>query len=167
MNAKPEYIPDIVSQALAWLDKMKIAYRYVPEARLWEFVYDGLYMLLINECEDDELFLFAPMFITDTDDEEMRQMVYDCSISTFEIEFSDNCVYSYDGDGVCHLAQCWGFRGKKPRLLKKIFIEKLKEMHEYQIKMHLILQCTYEGMFNPPQEIMREIFKDLKANESD
>ena len=36
---KPKHIPSIVGQALAWLDKMKIAYRYVPDADLWEFVY--------------------------------------------------------------------------------------------------------------------------------
>lgn len=167
MNANPEYIPNIVGQALTWLDKMKIAYRYVPEAQLWEFVYDGLYMLLMNECEADELCLYAPMLITDTDDKEIRQMVYDCSTGVFELEFSDKCDYAYDGDGVCHLAQCWGFRGVKPRLLKKVFVEKLMEMHEYQIQMHFILQCTYEGMFNPPPEIMREIFKDLKPDESD
>lgn len=33
--------------------------------------------------------------------------------------------------------------------------------------MHLILHGTYEGMFNPPAEVMREIFKDLKFDESD
>lgn len=167
MNCKPENIPDIVGQALVWLDKMKISYRYVPESRLWEFVYDGLYMLLINDCEDDELCLYAPMMITDTDDEEIRQMVYDCSVPMFEHEFSSNCDYGYDGDGVCHLSQCWGFRGEKPRLLKKIFVEKLRELHDYQIKTHFILKCTYEGMFNPPPEIMREIFKDLKPDDSD
>lgn len=156
MNDKPQYVPNIVGQALARLDKMKIAYRYVPEALLWEFVYDGLYMLLINECEDDELCFYAPMFITDSDDEEIRKMVYDCSTSIFEMEFSDKCAYSYDGDGLCHLCQCWDFRDAKPRLLKKIFVEKLKEMHDCQIKMHFILKCTYESMFNPPPENMRE-----------
>lgn len=40
MNNKPTHIPNIVSQALNWLDKMGIIYRYVPEAQLWEFVYD-------------------------------------------------------------------------------------------------------------------------------
>lgn len=166
MNDKPVNIPNIVGQALALLDKMKIAYRYVPEAQLWEFVYDGLYLLLMNECEDDELCLYAPMFITDTDNEEIRKMIYECSTGMLEMELSTNCDYGYDGDGVCHIAQWWGIQSKNPRLTRKVFEEKIKEMHEYQIKMHFILRCTYEGMFNPPPEIMREIFKDLKPDES-
>lgn len=165
-SKKPKHIPIVVSQAIAWLDKMKIAYRYIPEAQLWEFVYDGLYMLLINECEDNEFGLYAPMLITDTDDEEIRKTVYECSTGILEMEVSSNCDYGYDGDGICHIAQWWGIQSKNPRLTRKVFEEKLKEMHEYQIKMHFILQGTYESMFNPPSEVMREIFKDLKTDEA-
>ena len=43
MTAKPNHIPLTVGQALVWLDKMKIAYRYIPESELWVFVYaDGM-----------------------------------------------------------------------------------------------------------------------------
>lgn len=59
MRSEPKYIPSTVGQALAWLDKMKIAYRYIPESELWEFVYDGLYMLLMNDYEDNEFGLYA------------------------------------------------------------------------------------------------------------
>lgn len=138
-SKKPKHIPIVVSQAIAWLNKMKIAYRHIPEAQLWEFVYDGLHMLLINECEDNEFGLYAPMLITDTDDEEIRKTVYECSTGILEMELSSNCDYGYDGDGVCHIAQWWGIRGKNPRLTRKVFEEKLKEMHENQIKMHFIL----------------------------
>ncbi len=54
MKTEPKHIPSIVGQALAWLDKMKIAYRYVPDADLWEFVYDGLYLLMIARTMSSE-----------------------------------------------------------------------------------------------------------------
>lgn len=73
MKTEPKNIPLTVGQALTWLDKMKIAYRYVPDADLWEFVYDGLYLLLMNECKDNELGIYAPIFITDSDDEEIQK----------------------------------------------------------------------------------------------
>lgn len=133
---KPNHIPLIVGQALTWLNKMKIAYRYVPDADLWEFVYDGLYMLLMNECEDNEFGLYAPMVITDTDDEEIRKMVYECSVPSIEQELSSNCDFGYHGEGLCHVAQWWGIQSKNPRLTKKVFVEKLKEMHDFQVKLH-------------------------------
>lgn len=167
MTTKPNHIPLIVGQALVWLNKMKIAYRYVPDADLWEFVYDGLYMLLMNECEDNEFGLYAPMVITDTDDEEIRKMVYECSVPSIEQELSSNCDFGYHGEGLCHVAQWWGIQSKNPRLTKKVFVEKLKEMHDFQVKLHFILHCTYEGMFNPPAEVMQEIFKNIKSDESD
>lgn len=166
-NNSPKHIPNIVKQALAWLDRMKISYRYIPEAQLWEFVYDGLYLLLMNDCENNEFGIYAPMFITDDDDEEIRKMVYECSKPIIEMEFSDNCEVAYDGDGVCHLAQWWGFKCEKPRLTKKVFVEKLKEMHDCQLTLHLILHCTHEGMFNPPREVMEEIFKNISTDETD
>lgn len=167
MTTKPNHIPSIVGQALAWLDKMKIAYGYVPDADLWEFVYDGLYMLLMNDCNDSEFWLYAPMVITDTDDEEIRKMVYECSVPSIEHELSSNCDFGYHGDGLCHVAQWWGIQSKNPRLTKKVFVEKLKEMHDFQVKLHFILHCTYEGMFNPPAEVMQEIFRNIKSDESD
>lgn len=167
MTAKPNHIPSTVGQALAWLDKMKIAYRYIPESELWEFVYDGLYMLLMNDCKDNEFGLYAPVLITDTDDEEIQKMVYDCSVPTIEQELSPNCDFGYHGEGLCHVAQWWGIQSKNPRLTKKFFVEKLKEMHDFQIKLHFILHCTYEGMFNPPAEVLQEIFKNINAAEPD
>lgn len=167
MNNKSTHIPNIVGQALAWLDKTKIAYRYIPESELWEFVYDGLYMLLMNDCKDNEFGLYAPVLITDSDDEEIQKMVYDCSVPSIEQEFSANCDFGYHGEGLCHVAQWWGIQSNSPRLTKKVFMEKLKEMHEYQIKLYFILHCTYECMFNPPQEVLKDIFKDFKYDESD
>ena len=166
-NNSPKHIPNVVKQALTWLDKMKIAYRYIPESELWEFVYDGLYMLLMNDCKDNEFGLYAPVLITASDDEEIQNMVYDCSVPSIEQELSSNCDFGYHGEGLCHIAQWWGIQSNNPRLTKKVFIEKLKEMHEYQIKMYFIFHCTYEGMFNPPQEVLRDIFKDLKYDEND
>ncbi len=165
MRSEPKYIPSTVGQALAWLDKMKIAYRYIPESELWEFVYDGLYMLLMNECEDNEFGLYAPVLITDSDDMEIQKMVYDCSVPTIEQELSPNCNFGYHGEGLCHVAQWWVIQSKNPRLTKKVFVEKLKEMHDFQIKLHFILHCTYEGMFNPPAEVLQEIFKNINAAE--
>lgn len=167
MNNKPTHIPNIVEQALAWLDKMKIAYRYLPESELWEFIYDGLYVLLMNDCNDNEFGLYAPVLITDSDDEEIQKMVYDCSVPSIKQEFSANCDFGYHGEGLCHVAQWWGIQSNSPRLTKKFFMEKLKEMHEYQIKLYFILHCTYEGMFNPPPEVLKEIFKNLKFDERD
>lgn len=112
MTTKPNHIPSIVGQALAWLDKMKIAYRYVPDADLWEFVYDGLYMLLMNDCNDSEFGLYAPMVITDTDDEEIRKMVYECSVPSIEQELSSNCDFGYHSEGLCHVSQWWGIPSK-------------------------------------------------------
>ena len=91
----PERVPAIVRQALTWLDRMGIACRYVPDAQLWEFVYDGLYMLLMNDCNDNEFGLYAPVLITDTDDEEIQKMVYECSVPSIEQELSSNCDFGY------------------------------------------------------------------------
>ena len=88
MNTKPEQITSTVGQALAWLDKMKIAYRYVENADLWEFVYNGLYLLLMNDCKDNEFGIYAPMLITDSDDAEIQKMVYECSVPSSEQEVS-------------------------------------------------------------------------------
>lgn len=167
MNNKPTHIPNIVGQALAWLKKMKIAYRYIPESELWEFVYDGLYMLLLNDCKDNEFGLYVPVLITDSDDEEIQKMVYDCSVPSIEQELSSNCDFGYHSNGLCHVAQWWGIQSNNPKLTKEVFMEKLKEMHEYQITMLFILHCTYEGMFNPPPEVLREIFKVLECDKSD
>lgn len=166
MKTEPKHIPSTVGQALAWLDKMKIAYRYVPDADLWEFVYGGLYLLLMNDCKDNEFGIYAPMLITDSDDSEIQKMVYECSVPTIEIELSSNCDFGYDGDGLCHIAQWWGIQSERPRLTKKVFMEKLKETHEYQQKLHFILHCTYECMFNPPEEVMSEIFKNINTDEA-
>lgn len=156
----PDHTPIIVGQALAWLTKMGIAYRYVPNAQSWEFIYDGLYLLIANECEANELGIYAPMLITDSDDEEIQRMVYEWSLPVIENEFSSNCDFGYNGEGLCHGCQWLGIRGQKPHLTKKTFVEKLNEMHELQLKLHFILQCTYEFMFNPPPEVMNEILKD-------
>lgn len=167
MKTKPNHIPSPVRQALNWLDRMGIAYRYIPDALLWEFVYDGLYMLLMNDCNDNEFGLYAPVLITDTDDEEVQKMVYECSVPSIEHVLSSNCDFGYHGEGLCHVAQWWGVEGKNPVLTKKAFVEKLKEMHKYQIEMHFILQGTYEGMFNPPEDVMQEVFKNINATETD
>lgn len=167
MNDKPDYIPNTVGQALAWLDKMKIAYRYIPDAKLWEFTFDGLYLLLMNDCEEDEFGIYAPVLITDSDDEKICKIVYECSLPTIEMELSDNCDFCYHGEGLCHVAQWWGYKSTKPRLTKKVFVEKLKEMHEYQLKLHFILHCTYKFMFNPPREIMEEIFNNIEDDNHD
>ena len=167
MNTKPEQIPSTVGQALAWLDKMKIAYRYVENADLWEFVYNGLYLLLMNDCKDNEFGIYAPMLITDSDDAEIQKMVYECSVPSIEQELSSDCDFGYDGDGLCHVAKWWGIQSEKPRLTKKVFVEKLKEMHDQQLKLHFILHCTHECMFNPPEEVMREIFKNINTDEAD
>lgn len=167
MGNIPEHIPNIVGQALAWLDKMKIAYRYIPDAKLWEFTYDGLYLLLMNDCEDNEFGIYAPMLITDTDDEEICKMVYECSLPTIEMELSQNCDFGYHGEELCHIAQWWGINSSKPRLTKKAFVAKLKEMHEYQLKLHFILHCTYEGMFTPPREVMEGILKYAEIENND
>lgn len=165
-SIKPKHIPSTVGQALAWLDKMKIAYRYISDAELWEFVYDGLYLLLMNDCKDNEFGIYAPILITDTVDEEIQKMVYECSVPTIETELSSNCDFGYNDDGLCHVAQWWGCQCDNPRLTRKVFEEKLKEMHDYQLKLHFILHCTYEGMFNPPSEVMEDIFKKLKTGEN-
>ena len=166
-NNSPNHIPNVVKQALTWLDKMEIEYRFIPEAQLWEFIYDGLYLLLMNDCENNEFGIYAPMLITDDDDEEIQKMVYECSMPIIEMEFSSNCEVGYDGEGLCHISQWWGIQSPKPRLTKKIFMEKLGEMHELQLKFHFILHCTYEGMFNPPRKVMEEIFRNIKNEETD
>lgn len=109
MKTEPKNIPLTVGQALAWLDKMKIAYRYVPDADLWEFVYDG--------------------------------------------------------KGLCHISQWWKTQSVKPHLTRKVFVEKLTEMHDQQLKLHFILHCTHECMFNPPEEVLKEIFRDHNTDE--
>lgn len=166
MENRPKHIPVVIGQALAWLDKMKIEYRYIPEAELWEFLYNSLYLLLMNDCEEDEFGIYAPVLITDSDDEEICKMVYECSLPTIEMKLTDNCDFGYHGEGLCHIAQWWGYKSAKPRLTKELFVEKLKEMHEYQLKLHFILHCTYECMFNPPREVIEDIFKDLKSDET-
>lgn len=167
MENKPEYTPSTVRQALAWLDKLNISYHYVPEAHLWEFIYDGLYLLLLNDCKDNEFGIYAPMLITETDDEEICKIVCDVTFPMCEKEFSPDCNIGYDGNGMCHIAQGWFIESKRPHLTKKTFVEKLNEMHDYQLKLHFALQLTYEGMFNPPREVMEEIFKNLNNEESD
>lgn len=167
MKTEPKNIPLTVGQALTWLDKMKIAYRYVPDADLWEFVYDGLYLLLMNECKDNELGIYAPIFITDSDDEEIQKMVYECSVPTIEMELSSNCDFGYDGNGLCHISQWWKTQSEKPHLTRKVFVAKLTEMHNQQLKLHFILHCTHECMFNPPEEVMKEIFRDHNTDETE
>lgn len=166
-NNSPKHIPAVVKQALAWLDKMEIEYRYIPDAQFWEFVYDGLYLLLMNDCADNEIGIYAPVLITDSEDEEIRKMVYECSEPVIKMEFTSNYDCGYDGGGVCHVAQWWGSKCEKPSLSKKVFVGQLKEMHDCQLKLHFILHCTYEGMFNPPREVMEEIFSNIKNEEID
>ena len=156
---KPDYTPSAVRQALAWLGKMEIACRYVADAGLWEFVYDGLYLLLINDCADDELGIYAPMLITDSDNEQIRQIVYECSVPAIEAEFSPDCDFGYQGDGLCHVARWWTLTGAGRRLTKKALVGRLKEMRDAQLRLHFILHGTYEGMFNSPKEVLEDIFK--------
>ncbi len=155
----PKHIPIVVSQALAWLDKMRVTYHYIPDSGLWVFEYEGLDLLLWNDVNENEFGLYAPVLITDSDDEEICKMVYECSVSVIEMELSSNCDFGYDGNGLCHVAQWWGIESTKPRLTRKVFEEKLKEMHDCQLKLHFILHCTYESMFNPPAEVVDEILK--------
>ena len=144
MEPKPNHIPPLVEQALAWLEKMNIAYCYIPESEFWEFKYDGLYMFIVNAPDGNFLEICAPVFIT------------------------DSSHYGYDGHGMCHILQLISPQNPKSRLTKTFFVGKLKEIHELQFKLHDILHCTYEGMFNPPAEVMREILKDVhKSDEND
>lgn len=163
----PESTPDIVGQALACLDRMDIHYRYRSDAGLWEFLYDGLYLLLLNDCKDNELGIYAPVFIVDSEDEEIRKMVYECSESAIEMELSSGCDFGYDGDGVCHVAGWWEFQCEKPRLTLKEFEAKLEEIHERQLKICCILHETYEMMFNPPGEVIEEILKNKTKDNPD
>lgn len=168
MEPKPNHIPPLVEQALAWLEKMNIAYCYIPESEFWEFKYDGLYMFIVNAPDGNFLEICAPVFITDSDDVEIQDMVYECSEPVIEMEFSSMSHYGYDGHGMCHILQLISPQNPKSRLTKTFFVGKLKEIHELQFKLHDILHCTYEGMFNPPAEVMREILKDVhKSDEND
>lgn len=163
-NNEPVRTSYVVGQALAWLDKLNIPYRYAPEANLWEIVYEGRYLLLINDSEDNEMGIMAPVYISESDDERIQDMVYECSVPILESELSPDCDFCYHGNGLCRVSQWWVSRREQPRLTKKFFSEKLKEMHDTQLRFGLILRCVYEAMFNTPREKVEEVLRDLRTD---
>lgn len=167
MDAGPGKTPTITDQALVWLDKMKIAYSPMPDDVSLIFTYKGSHLCILNDCQDNELVIYAPILIVDSDDEKIQDMVYKVSTPIIERVLSPECEHVYLRHGLGYITQGYAFQRKPLRLKKNTFVKILKEMHDLQLEIEFILHCTHETMFNPPEEVMSEIFKDINNEETD
>lgn len=147
---RPNHIPNVVGQALAWLDNMKLPYRYCAESDLWELTYKGYYVLIPNDVEEDELGFIAPA-MTHGDNEDTYRMVFDLAVKVTEGKLPE-CDVQYVGQGLCQVSQWWKLSGRRQKLFKYRFIEKLNEIHEVQLKFWFTLSLAYDALFNPSED---------------
>lgn len=156
----PDKIPVLVSQALHWLDTMKIPYSFCDEAKMWQFKYDGTFISIPNDIDDREIGFHTIVFYEEElKDEEVQKMVFDFAkmLVKDDPEFADAEI-PYMSEGFGNLSTWHGISTPKykPCLFKKKLIEFLDHIADLQLKFCLMCDAAYEALFNPPAEVLRE-----------
>lgn len=159
---RDEHIPEIVNQALAWLDNMNIEYQYFEDGDFWNFRYKGLTIDLINSVDDNILAIYAPCLVLDenydiVEDDKICRMTYDMALRMAKDDKLD-CDLDYYGNGLAMVSQWWEFTSPRKMLYKYKFIEHLKIISDLHNKFQFLLDLSYNAMFNPPKEVMEEVF---------
>lgn len=156
----PDKIPILVSQALHWLDTMKIPYTFCEDAKMWQFNYNGIFISIPNDIDDREIGLISIVCYEDeSNDQEIQKMVFDFAVMLVKDD-SDfaNVEINYMSEGFGNLSLWYGIKNpkNKSRLFKKKFIEILDRISKLQLKFCLMCDAAYEALFNPPAEVLRE-----------
>ena len=161
---RDEHIPQIVNQALAWLDNMNIEYQYFEDGDFWNFRYKGLTIDLINSVDDNILAIYAPCLVLDEnydiiEDDKICRMTYDMALRMAKDDKLD-CDLDYYGNGLAMVSQWWEFTRPRKKLYKYKFIEHLKIISDLHNKFQFLLDLSYNAMFNPPKEVVEEVFRN-------
>lgn len=152
----PDKIPALVGQALEWIRKMGLPCRYLKDDDWWEILYKNVYVLIPNYVADDEIGFITCALAKGQPDDEVCRMVYDFAMKTSEGELSD-CEVDYIENGLCQVSQWWLLKGRQ-KLYKYRLKEKLDELLKRQWTLMIHLYMAYEALFNPPAEVLKEIF---------
>lgn len=166
----PDKIPILVSQALHWLDTMKISYTYCEEAKMWQFKYNGTFISIPSDIDDREIgFMTIVHYEDELKDEEIQKMVFDFAVMLVknDPEFED-AVILYMSEGFGNLSTWYGISNPKykPRLFKKKLNEFLDQIVDLQLKFCLMCDVAYEALFNPPAEVIREALGETDKPEN-
>lgn len=166
----PDKIPTLVSQALHWLDTMKIDYKFCEEANSWQFKYKNTFVMIPNDIKDREIgFMTIVYYEDELKDEEIQKMVFDFAVMLVknEPEFADaEIIYMSEGFG--NLSTWYSISNPKykPRLFKKKLNEFLDHIVDLQLKFRLMCDEAYEALFNLPAEVIREALGETDNPES-
>lgn len=165
---KTDKIPILISQALHWLDTMKIPYTYCKEAEMWQFTYHKTFLSIPNDIDDREIVFYAIVFYEDElKDEEIQKMVFDFAIMLVKDnpEFAAAEINDMS-EGFGFLSTWYGISNPKykPRLFKKKLIEFLDEICKLQLEFSLMCDVAYEALFNPLVEVLREALGEKSNN---
>lgn len=169
-NDKPEKIPTLVSQALHWLDSMKISYSFCRETNMWQFTYDKTFVSIPNDIDDREIGFFTPVYYEDAHkDEETQKLVFDFAITLVDDnpDFA-NVGIDYLSGGFGVLSTWYSYSNPKyePRLFKKKFIEFLDNISKLQLDFCTMCDATYKALFNIPAEILQDALGETDNSEN-
>lgn len=159
----PNDIPVIVGQAIDWVKKMGLPCRYLKDGDWWEIFYKKTYILIPNDVEDNEIGFITCAIAKGEPDEEICKMVFDFAVTTSKDELKD-CDVMYIANGLCQVSQWWQTGGRL-KLYKCRLIEKLDELLKMQQTFWIHLSLAYDALFNPPKEILDEIFGNSSKEE--
>lgn len=157
--------PSLVCQALTWLGRMSISYNDKGPTDFWSFTYNGSTIHIPKECGDNEIGFYMPVIIvTDADtDEKTFKLIFDFAFDFAKDTFAEANV-EYCSKGLCLVSKWWGYKGRN-KLYKYRFLEMLDTVCRLQAEIQFALEMAGQALFNPPKEIVEDIFKDSNSAE--
>lgn len=156
----------LVNQALAWLDRMCIPYNDISLTDFWSFEYKGVTMHIPKDCGYTEIGFYAPAIITTDDDDEDESTfkhIFDFAAEFAKDAFAEVSV-EYCSGGLCLVSQWWECKGRN-KLYKYRFVEMIESVCKLQSDVQFALEAAELALFNPPKEVVEEIFKDINTIE--
>ena len=161
MAKKTSDHPTLLSQALAWLDNMRIPYQDKAPEGFYTFEYKGFDIHLTKDCEDNQLGFYGMVFILPEDDdkdESTYSLIYKFAERFAKDTFLKDGEVEYCSDGLCLVYNWWEMNGSSNKLYKHNFVEMLESIRRLQIDFHLALKGAEQTLFYPPKEVMEEVF---------
>lgn len=169
MAKKTSDHPTLLSQALAWLDNMRIPYQDKAPEGFYSFEYKGFDIHLTKDCEDNQLGFYGMVFILPEDDdkdESTYTLIYKFAEQFAKDTFLKDGEVEYCSDGLCLVYNWWEMNGSSNKLYKHNFVEMLESIRQLQIDFHLALKGAEQTLFYPPKEVMEEVLRDIDTSDT-
>ena len=124
-------ISKTAQQAFEWLSKMGIEVKPAIESgEMYEFEYKDILMFITVDTNDNELFLSAPVYLTEDTDERNKD-IYEIAEYMTRDELKDYIV-EYVGEALSYVGQVY----VRPRYIRKLRRYQLLQMLDEIVEIH-------------------------------